>query len=157
MPPSFLPSLLKFDGSWSELEEEAYRQFRDAFIVARIRFLGRVIMIDTRVDSDGKENGFWHVVERKDKVTGVRYPVIEIAQRIPWIIALVGNPQDPSVTSFRYLEGSGRVRHYLWMQPEDFVVILEEKGSAYVLITAFMITETWMRRNLQKKYNKRIT
>lgn len=153
--PDFLPELIPFDGVWSELEEAAYGHFCGAFIDGRTEFHGSKIVVDGRIDKDGKENGFWHLVERKDRKTGERLPVIGLAQRLPWIPVIIGNAGNASVTSFRYLEGSMRVRQYLWVKDADFVVILGRKRNIHVLITAFVVDSDWKRTDLEKKYEKR--
>jgi len=150
-------------GSWPETEARLYAIFVRDFKVGRPRFRGLPVWWDQRIlPGERYEEGFWHLVTETDRPSGDRIPDFRRAERLPWCRAAIDHASEPEVTAFDYLEGSGDLRTYLWMQPFDYVTILKRKkqrdGSdkAYFLVTAFHVGGTSTRRGLGGKLRKAV-
>ena len=106
---------------------------------------------------EGKEVLFWHLTHREDKGTGERLPDFRRSERLPWIRSIIEHSTKPEVWAWDYKEGGGKINTYLWLKHYDFLVLLRKsrKGNRY-LLTSFCIDYLHKRRELEKKYNKRI-
>lgn len=122
----------------SELVEFLYNIFRLDFIESST-FLADKIYVDpiSNDKQDGKESIFWHVITRK--VNGKRMIDEPRACRIVWIKPIVINYAHSAVKMFYYYEDTKKIRLYLWVPHEDFIVILQKLGetSSY-LVTSFL-------------------
>ena len=107
--------------------------------------------------SQGKVEGFWHVITRDDSTKENRLIDYRRAERLPWSKPLMEYPYHDEIKFFFYDEGDSRkgVRHYIWLVGHKYVVILQRKKSHYIWITAFYV-EKWKHKDLIKKYENRI-
>jgi hypothetical protein len=84
-----------------------------------------------------------------------RVPDFPRARKLPWCAPIILHSTDAYVTAWRYQEGSGKVRTYLWVQPDDYVIVLEERatrlGQVAILVTAYAVDGDSTRRSLTKK------
>jgi len=84
--PDFLPPLIKLDGSYEEIIERLYDIFRKDFIETRAEHLSRKVHYNGVIDefSQGKVEGFWHVVTRLDATKTNRPIDYRRAERLSW-------------------------------------------------------------------------
>ena len=166
--PFWLPELVVTDGEWNDVIGQLYTIFESDFKRGKPMFRGLSIWWEQRRQpGDPYEDGFWHLVARDDDATGDRLFDPPRAQRLRWCLAAINNSADNAVLQWEYEEGDGRVRTYLWMREFDYVVILERKTKhskttgqwfdIYDLITAFHVDGDSERRNLQRKYDHRLS
>jgi hypothetical protein len=157
--PDFLPPLLNLDGTYEEIVERLYAVFHRDFIERRANHLGRNVTFNRAIDerSQGKVNGFWHVVEREDPAGAIRLLDHDRAKRLPWAKPIMENPHRKEIKFFFYEEADPRkrIRHYIWLEKYQYVVILQRKPSYYVWVTAFYV-DSWKTKDLQKRYERRI-
>ncbi len=153
---NFLPKRLPNENDMNVLLADAYSVFTQDFVTNHPYYLSKRIDFDRRVINDGKEEGFWHLVTREKSGVTNRLPEKDRARCIPWIRPIIENSHYNCVTSFRYLEGSGKERTYLWVEDEDYVVILEERRTAFTLVTSFNVDQPWKRKSLRKKVSKKL-
>jgi hypothetical protein len=150
--------MLSLDGTYVEIIERLYEVFRRDFIENRARHLGRDVAYNGVIDetSQGKVEGFWHVVTQDDSAKKDRLIDYRRAERLPWSRPLMENPYHDEIKFFFYDEGDSRrgTRHYIWLEKYNYVVILQRKKSHYVWVTAFYV-EGWKQRDLQKRFKKR--
>lgn len=104
------------------------------------------------------EEAFRHLITRDDAEHG-RIPDFRRAERLPWCAPVLTHSGDPSVTSWRYWEGTRGVRQYLWLYQHDYVVVLEPRphrgGIVLFLVTAYHVDGESSRRTLRRKYANR--
>lgn len=159
MKPSWLPNSIDVDGVWERVLETLYSIFELDFIQSSPKFEARQIIWDERKIDGRYEEGFWHLITKKDQSTGERYPDFPRAARLPWCAPTINNFHDPVVRVWDYLEGSNRIRTYLWLQNWDYVVILEKReqrrGPVAFLVTAYYVEGDSTRKKLLKKWNYR--
>jgi hypothetical protein len=160
--PDWLPDLIDTDGAWQDILDRLYAVFEADFKVGRPSFRGLPIWWDRKLsEGDTHEDGFWHLVTMDDPATGDRLLDTFRAKRLAWCRAIIDNHADPLVLVWDYLEGSGKVRTYLWLENSDYVVILEKtkrkgKDVAFSLVTAFHLGGESRRKAMRRKYDNRV-
>jgi len=157
--PDFLPPMINLDGTFEEIIERLYEVFRKDFMENRAKHLRRNVAYNGIINeySQGKVEGFWHVITCDDSTTATRLIDYRRAERLPWSKPLMENPYHGEIKFFFYDEGDSRkgIRHYIWLERYNFVVVLQRRKSHYVWVTSFYV-EKWTQRNLQRKFEKRI-
>ena len=157
--PDFLPPMINLDGSYEEIAERLYEVFRRDFMENRARHLGCDVTFNGVIDefSQGKVEGFWHVITREDATKSNRLIDYRRAERLSWAKPLMENPYRKEIKFFFYQEGDPRkgIRNYIWLEDYNYVVILQRKKSYYVWVTAFYVDD-WKQKYLQRKFENRI-
>ena len=57
----------------------------------------------------------------------------------------------PGLSRWRYVEGDGTEKIYFWLEEEGYVLILAEKATVVVLVTAFFVSQDWTEKDLKKR------
>lgn len=80
-------------------------------------------------------------------------------ERLPWCGPTISNAADGAVKVWDYMEASGGLRTYVWLEGWDYVIVLEKRqmrvGEVVFLITAFYVDGDSRRRSLRGKYERR--
>ncbi len=158
--PDFLPNILNFDGlSWEQVLDLLYEVFTYDFKNNNPIHCGLRVFYDRRIleDGDGKEEGFWHVISKKDRNTGERLPDYRRAERLPWARSMLENENRPELKVFDYDHGTKDkgVRRYVWLEDYDYVLILQKKKNIFFWITGYYVATKYGKRDLSKRYSKR--
>lgn len=157
--PNFPPLMINLDGTYEEIIEKLYALFRKDFIENRANHLGRNVTFNGIINeySQGKVEGFWHVITRDDSTSQNRLIDYQRAQRLPWAKPLIENPYHEEIKFFFYEEGDTRkgIRHYIWLDSFNYVVVLQRKKTYYIWVTAFYV-DRWKEKDLRKRFEKRI-
>ncbi|MBE0658097.1 MAG: hypothetical protein IH602_10430 [Bryobacteraceae bacterium] len=160
MNPSWLPPMVSVNGDAAEVFAMLYRVFSGDFRGAPKRLSGLPVWWDRRIADPPYEEGFWHLITRLDKASGVRLLDPRRAERLPWCGPVIANSTAPEVAVWDYEEGSGRVRTYVWLLNHDYLVVLEKRqkriGLVAFLVTAFHIDGPGKRADLEKKLARRV-
>ncbi len=158
--PDFLPPILDLQGTWEEILERLYTVFSRDFKKGAVFHRRMRIFYDNRVLPDGcnKEEGFWHVVSRKDRVSGERLIDYLRAERLPWARPTMESSERAEIKVFDYDHGIKDigVRRYIWLDEHDYVLILQKKKKALFWITAYHVDSEGGRRDLARRYEKRL-
>ena len=121
--PNFLPPILDLRGTWEEILERLYAAFCRDFKKGAVHHRGMRIIYDSRVLPDGHdmEEGFWHVVSRKDRDSGERLPDYRRAERLPWAQPTMESPERSEIKVFDYDHGTKDigVKRYIWLAEYD--------------------------------------
>lgn len=136
----------------------AYAIFQRDFIKSQC-FLSN-ILIDSKIAQKVQiynlnvEEIFWHIISRKNG--NQRYFDILRAERIEWIKRIILDYNKPPIKMFYCYESNCKIRLYLWLEQDDFVVILEriisQTQTAYI-VTSFYIDNQRKRNIFTQKYN----
>ncbi|MDP8258923.1 MAG: hypothetical protein P9L90_05835 [Candidatus Aadella gelida] len=158
--PQWLPDKVDyyndFGSNWTSFVNHLYEIFKtDIRDNSNFTFEGKKILYDKAFGQNSKENGFWHLVTRKDDKTGQRDPDFLRAEKLPWGRPIIENCSDLEVLNWKNKRGS-KIKIYLWLKNFDYVVILKEHKRDCVLLTAYHIDQLYMVRQLNRKYSKRI-
>ena len=161
-PPLWLPAMASVNGEFSEVIARLYEVFCVDFHKSRCWFQKRPVWWDRRVLPDGLdyEEGFWHLVTRNDPSTRERLLDPRRAERLPWCRPTITHDTDSCVLAWDRVEGSGKVRTYIWLFDWDYVIILEKKkqraGEIAFLVTAYHVDGEGRRRSLRRRYDERL-
>ena len=157
--PCWLPEMLNVNGEPDKVFAMLYGIFDADLRCGDRRFQTMPVWFDRRVIDPPYEEGFWHLITRKNYGTGDRLLEFRRAERLPWCGPIITNCGDACVKVWDYEEDDGRIRTYLWLEPFDYVVILEKKekrmGPVAFLVTAFYVDGKRKREDLDRKQRKR--
>lgn len=161
--PIWLPHTVSVNGEWNNVLAFLYGIFEEDFINSSPLFEGRTILWDDRILDGQYEEGFWHLITKDEytngRATGIRLFDPRRAERLPWCAPTITNSIDPAVKVWKYREGSGRLRTYLWLDQFDYVVVLEirtqRRGEVAFLFTAYHVDGASTRKKLYNKYLNR--
>lgn len=157
--PEWLPEMVNVNGEPQNAFAMLYRIFDADFRRSGRQFLTMPVWWDRHVIDPPYEEGFWHLITRKDRGSGDRLLDFRRAERLPWCAPTITNCRDGCVKVWDYEEDDGRIRTYVWLASHDYVVILEKKakrlGTVAFLVTAFHIDGKQKREDLERKYRKR--
>ncbi len=159
--PDFLSPTLNLSGSWEEdILPMLYSVFETDFKLFPPKFLKYQVGYDRRILEDEKEEGFWHIITKAEKKNRKEERCYDSrrAERIHWIKPLILNHSHNMIKSWNYLESSGKVRNYIWIEDHNFIVILQwdNNKQEYILITSYFIENSHTKRKLLQKFNDRI-
>ncbi len=154
--PSWLPEMFPVNPWSSDTYEKLYQLFCHDLKDTRPTYRGSEVWFFLDMD-DGKEEIFWHLTTRKDKHTGERLPDFRRIERLPWVRAMLDQPDKPEVLDWDHDEGDGTIKTYVWLKDYDFVVIMKKfPNGKRRIITSYWISYSNERRKMQKKYDRRI-
>ncbi len=162
---TWLPHIVPVDGVWEEILSRLYAIFSKDFINSKVSLNRIEVWYDRRKIDGNYEEGFWHVVTREEKRTRERIFDPRRSERLPWCAPLIQNNADENVKFWRYREGNGKIRFYIWLYALNYVVILEERTLQPIgekparviamLVTAFYVDTPYKNDDLERKYTSR--
>lgn len=158
MPPTFLRPARSYNhvSQIDGILDAQYADFQAQFIHQISAFLGVPIKIN--FTSSGYRTfcqTFWHLISRDRAGDKTQRDVEPLrAMRVHWIKPLTQNHNHNELSYFTYQGGEKYLRHYIWERDEDYIVVLEQKPSAFFLITAFVIDSDHKRRETTTRLNK---
>lgn len=155
MTPTWLPALADTNGTWEQIQDRLYQIFNHDFRKKGCSFNGQKVMWDTRKLEDNFDEGFWHLITKENSSTRVREFDPPRAKRLPWCKPIIESSTNSDVKLWKYKE-KGRKNIYLWLEHFDYVVIIQDRGKVVFLVTAYFVEGESSRRNLRKKYDKRV-
>ena len=150
--PVWLPEALSygdFNGEWEEFLAVAYSIFERDFKRSKPQYDGRQVVHDARIEN-GKEAGFWHIVQRDDSSAGKRIPDLRRCERVAWPKPIVEHSTDRAISLWQNERG-GQTRILIWIEDMDYIVVLADRLKVMVLVTAFCTDIESYRRKLRKE------
>lgn len=154
--PAWLPPLIALDSHgncWAAYSAAVYAVFKADFIDSQPFLRGRRIGLRREPKYQNREWAFWHVIQEGNVEEG-RTPDLRRCERIGWIRAIIEHAHDPCVKAWENRRDGDR-RLLLWLEPQDFLVVLGLRGKDYaLLITAYPTDRGHTRRKLQREYEQ---
>jgi hypothetical protein len=150
---SWLPPLIRkvdFDNDMTAYIEAIYARFRQDFIDMRPEFRGIRLGLKRHPEQGGKEATFWHLVtegERED----ARTLAMDRCERIGWPAPVIRHSEDEEIRCWKNRRGS-ETRILLWLVPDDYLVVLNEREGYILPWTAYPLTYGNTKRKLEKEY-----
>ena len=144
-----LPDLVRFHGDWERYVEELYEIYMKEVVNGGLKFGGLPVRCRRHPEARGKGFGFWHVIQ-EGRVEEERLPDLRRCERIrwiPWIIRYAG--RDSRITWWEERRGSN-TDVLLWLEEEDYLVILAKRRGYMLLKTAYCTTRPHKKRGLRK-------
>jgi len=134
-----LPELVYFHGDWAEYIEKLYTIYEQEIVYGDLKFKGLPVKCQYRPPSQGKGYGFWHVISN-GPVEDERIPDLRRCERIRWISWFIRNVgHEPRISWWQNRRGSN-THVVIWIEEEDFAVILAKRSKYYLLKTAYCVT-----------------
>ncbi len=154
--PNWLPELFSVNPWKDTTYEELYALFRKDFIESQPVYEGQPVWIFPEMEN-GKEKIFWHLTTREDKRTKERFPDLRRSERLPWVRAILDEPDHTELLIWDYVEGDGDINTYVWLKDYDFVILLKKyPNGSRRLLTSYWLDYKNAKDKLQKKYEQRI-
>lgn len=154
-----LPNIVTLEdceGAWDNYENALYCIFKNDFIINIPDFRDKPIGIFTNKMYNDKEKTFWHIIsEGPDEFN--RTPDMRRCERIRWpkkFIICDDCTNCNEIRIWKALHKNNKYRYKIWCDKTDYIVILEERQDAFMLITAYLVTYPHARRKLTKEYEK---
>ena len=152
--PDWLPPLVLFsdyNGNWDRYLEAIYACFKQDFIDSTPVFQGRRLGLKRLPMTNGKEATFWHMTSEGTNEEH-RTPDFRRCERIRWPKPVIENSKDPRVKCWVAIKRN-EDRIHIWLEDEDYVVVLADRRGFLLPWTAFLITREHMRKKLRKEYD----
>jgi hypothetical protein len=149
----WLPPLVFLDdysGNWDSYLEALYCFFKQDFIEIRPKFRGHSLSLKRHPVIEGKEATFWHIIS-EGKEEAERIPDLRRCERIRWPRPIIEHSEEITVKIWKRPK-NGDQRIYLWLERQDYLVVLSERRGYLLLWTAFYIAYPHQRRKYQKEY-----
>ena len=146
--------LTQFSGDPAKYFDHLFSIFKKDFIDSQPTFHGKPVFMGDQRMFNGKPECFWHVTSQKNRETGEREPNLRRCERVEWIRLIIEHCTDPEVWEWPK-QHERELRHKLFLESEDFLVVLIERKSFY-LVTAIYIDYPHARKRLESEYQKHI-
>ncbi len=151
-PPKWLPPLFPFKGNWPLYLSALYELFKADFIDEKPQFRGRRIGLKKHPVFDGKEATFWHLIQ-EGSVEEARVPDLKRCERIRWPRPMIENSADSSLKVWTNTR-KGETRVLLWLEEEEYLVVLAERKGYLLLWTAYLVDKPHSQRKLLKEFEE---
>ena len=156
---NYLPSeidLNLFSGDIQSYTDTLYKIFHRDFIEQTITYNNKPVDIIHEKYYNGKERSFWHLISDGDEDIN-RTPHSTRAQFLPFVKPIITDTNKCTSLKkwIKYYEKTKHYRHFIWCTDVDFIVVLEDRGSYYKLITAFHVN-SHAKKSYEKSYNNYI-
>ena len=153
--PHWLPPLVLLsdcEGDWNRYLDVLYSYFEADFLRTRPHFRGQGLGLKRHPLWEGKEATFWHMIsEGRDEAT--RQPDLRRCERIRWPRAVIENFNDPAVKVWETTRRNER-RVCLWLEEEEYLVVLAERQSYLLPWTAYLVTRSHRKLKLQEEFER---
>ena len=143
--PEIIP-LESYDGNWQKYEDAIYCIFKNDFITSTPQFNGKKVQIKKYPIENEKENAFFHVTCADFNKNNERLPDMRRCERIRWIRAFIENYNcdnskctDCNGVKIWQEPYKSRTRIHILLEEERYLVILEDRKTYYLLITAYYL------------------
>jgi hypothetical protein len=154
--PDWLPPLLLLSdhgGSWDAYAAAVYARFKADLIYNPLVYHGMRVGLRRHPMYQNREWAFWHIVQ-EGNVEENRIPDIRRCERIGWVRAIIQHASEPRIKIWENKRG-GNHRILLWLEDQDFLVVLAPRGKRYaLLVTAYPTDRGHTRRKLQREYEE---
>lgn len=153
--PSWLPPLVVFEdhgGDWQCYVEALYEFFKKDFMTGRLTFEGKRIALKRYPLSEGKEATFWHLIS-EGNIESERLPDMRRCERIRWPRPIIIKNFPESGIKIWKNERHGENRICLWLESQEYLLILAERKDYILLWTAYMMDKPHRKKKLQNEFD----
>ena len=155
--PKWLGPLIRledFQGNVSNYLEHVFSVFIKDFVESAPVFKGNKVFHDNH-DDDGKPAAFVHITTEDDHDSGERVICLRRCERISWIRSIIEHADDPSVLVWEKDQKTDKrraIRTYLFLEKQDFLVILQRIKYGHYMITAIYVDNPGQKKKHLKAY-----
>lgn len=156
----WLPDLVlmpDYGGDWDRFLQAVYECFEEDFVNNKPEYEGRRLGLKRHPIEHGKEATFWHMTSEGANEED-RTPDIRRMERIRWPKPVIDNAKEREgetvIKVWRNIRGKNESRILLWLESEQYLVVLADRGDYILPWTAYEVTRSHRQRKLQKEYEK---
>lgn len=153
---NWLPDLVIFNGNWEEYVETLYNFYNNDFIKSSVSFNNKKVGRYKEPLYEGKEETFWHIIQEDSNSCTDRIPNIRRCERIRWPKSIITNNKDKNIKIWKNERTTTKGLQknvVLFLEIQNYVVILRDRGNYYMLCTAYPVTER-KKEKLLNEYKK---
>jgi len=153
--PHWLPPLVLLsdcEGDWRRYLDALYSHFESDFLRTRPHFQGQRLGLKRHPLWEGKEATFWHMIS-EGRAEATRQPDLRRCERIRWPRAIIENANDSVVKVWETTRRNER-RVCLWLEEEEYLVVLAERQGYLLPWTAYMVTRSHRRLKFQEEFER---
>ena len=157
LQPDWLEPLVRledFNGDTEKYIARLFELFEKDFITTSPIFRNKKVLFDKK-DDNGKPQAFTHITTEENRQTGQRELCLRRCERIAWIKAVIKNADNEKVLVWEKEQKTSKrrdIRTFLFLEEEDFLVILQEIKWGHYLITAIYVDNPNQKRKHLKSY-----
>lgn len=157
--PNWLPPLILFTqygGDWDQYLEAIYSIFKVDFIDSNSIFRGRPLRLKRHPMSYGKEATFWHMISDGEDEEN-RNIDFRRCERIRWPKPIIEHSTEVVIKvweNVRTTKKGPQTRICLWIEAQEYLFILADRGEYLLPWTAYMVTKTHQKDKLQKEFEE---
>jgi hypothetical protein len=151
--PAWLPSLLCLpdcEGDWERYLDVVYQAFRRDFVDTSPELAGRRCGLRHPELIDGREGTFWHIIS-EGLVEEERLPDLRRCERVRWPRPMIESVGMERIRCWRYRRNGDR-RISIALADFAYLVVLVDRSSYVLLLTAFPVEKERRREKLRKEY-----
>jgi hypothetical protein len=151
--PDWLPPLVLFEafgGDWDQYLDALYAFFKEDFIHRVAFFKAERVVLKRHPIEKGKEATFWHLISAGSSEKD-RLPELRRCERIRWPRPVIGQADDIVIKVWEN-KRSNEKRICLWLEKQEYLVVLAKRSGYIVLWTAYLVTTDHQKNKLQKEY-----
>jgi hypothetical protein len=134
--------------------DRLYDIFNADFNLTKPQFLGKDVIYVTNPKIGKWEQSFYHITTFDDHNTNFQNRVIDYAraERIAWIRKVIENYQckDGCCNGLKIYKVKNRI--HILFEKENYIVVLEQRNTNYVLVTAYKFTKPLELEKKLKQY-----
>lgn len=160
-----LPDIIECENfaEWNSYLDKLYRDvFSRDFLESRPIFKGWRVLTRKEPMDGNWEHSFTHMTHEDLKHTldpNDRIPDPRRSERLVWVRRVIENYQcslEKECGEILYWEEMyrGRIRSYLLVKEERFLVVLEKARNVYFIITSFYLESDFALEKRMEKYNR---
>jgi hypothetical protein len=149
-----LAVLEDFNGDIAVYLEHIFSLFTADFITSTPLYSNKKVLYDKK-DDGGKPSAFIHITTEENRETKQREVSLRRCERISWIKAIIENASDPAILVWEKEQKTSKrrdIRTYLFLEQEDFLVILQELKHGHYLVTAIYVDNPNQKRKHLKAH-----
>lgn len=151
----WLPDIVRFGdygGDWDAYMDVLYSYFKADFIDSSPSFEGKRLGLKRHPMSKGKEATFWHMIQEGAEEED-RIPDLRRCERIRWPRPIIEHNGDKVIKVWKNRR-KGEERICLWLEAEEYLVILANRKGYVIPWTAYMVVTPHQKRKLQREYEE---
>jgi len=150
LPP--LVMLSDYSGDWFSYLNAIYAFFKQDFVDSKPVFKGRRLGLKRHPLAHGKEATFWHMIQ-EGAVEEDRTPDFRRCERIRWPRPIIEHDADKTIKVWAN-QRRGEQRICLWIEQENYLVILADRGEYILPWTAYLVEQPHRQQKLQREYEE---
>jgi hypothetical protein len=143
------PELLIFDGNWNDYEEILYSFYQKEIAYAGLLLDGLPVRCRFHPPTKNRGYGFWHCIQ-EGNVEDDRLPDLRRCERIQWIAWMIQNAENNESISWWEEKRGTETDRLLWLEDEDYLVVLAKRRDYWLLKTAYLSTGFHKKVTLRK-------